>query len=163
MSNNIGNKIAQEKQLNEIYAQRLNMMKEMAILKQQVGINNIALNVTQVPETSSERRNNIQNNVNSNNNNSSSCCDCDSDCNIPDCKNIFKGIAVVITTIILSSVCILANIATLAYLVSFGWMFILMNSCDYRSNDTCFFFTPHLYFLHPWKWLCDVIVDIKSM
>ena len=161
MSNNIGNKIAQEKHLNEIYAQRLNMMKEMAILKQQVGINNIALNVTQVPETSSERRNNIQNNVNSNNNNSSSCCDCDSDsdCNIPDCKNIFKGIAVVITTIILSSVCILANIATLAYLVSFGWFFILF----FSGNDPCFIITPHLYFLHPWKWLCDVIVDIKRI
>ena len=61
MSNNIGNKIAQEKQLNEIYAQRLNMMKEMAILKQQVGINNIPLNVIQVPEiSSSETRNSIQ-------------------------------------------------------------------------------------------------------
>ena len=78
MSNDIGNKIAQEKQLNEIYAQRLNMMKEMAMLKQQVGINDIALNVTQVPETSSsERRNSIQNKVNNNNNNSSSCCICD--------------------------------------------------------------------------------------
>ena len=61
MSNDIGNKIAQEKQLNEIYAQRLNMMKEMAMLKQQVGINNIPLNVIQVPEiSSSETRNSIQ-------------------------------------------------------------------------------------------------------
>ena len=46
MPNDIGNKIAQEKQLNEIYAQLLNKMKEMALLKQQVGINDIALNVT---------------------------------------------------------------------------------------------------------------------
>ena len=61
MSNDIGNKIAKEKQLNEIYAQRLNMMKEMAMLKYQIGINNIPLNVTQVPEiSSSERRNSIQ-------------------------------------------------------------------------------------------------------
>ena len=61
MSNDIGNKIAQERQLNEIYAQRLNMMKEMAMLKQQVGINNIPLNVIQVPEiSSSETRNSIQ-------------------------------------------------------------------------------------------------------
>ena len=36
MPNDIGNKIAQEKQLNEIYAQSLNMMKEMAMLKQQL-------------------------------------------------------------------------------------------------------------------------------
>ena len=61
MSNDIRNKIAQERQLNEIYAQRLNMMKEMAMLKQQVGINNIPLNVIQVPEiSSSETRNSIQ-------------------------------------------------------------------------------------------------------
>ena len=152
MSNDIGNKIAQERQLNEIYAQRLNMMKEMAMLKQQVGINNIALNVTQVPETSSsERRNDSQNNLNNNNNNSSPCCNCDCkkpicknifkscdcdcdcdcdcknifkgcdcDCIIRDCETIFKGIIIVITTIILSIICILANIATLVYLVTIG-------------------------------------------
>ena len=121
MSNDIGNKIAQEKQLNEIYAQRLNMMKEMAILKQQVGINNIALNVTQVPETSSsERRNSIQNKVNNNNNNSSPCCICVRDCIITICKMIFKVIAIVITPIVLFIVCIMANIATLVYLVTIG-------------------------------------------
>ena len=85
MSNDIGNKIAQEKRLNEIYAQRLNKMKEMTLIKQQVGINDIALNVTQIPETSSsERRNSIQNKINNNNsNNSLPCCICDRDCIIP--------------------------------------------------------------------------------
>ena len=158
MSNDIPNKIAQERQLNEIYAQRLQMMKEMAMLKQKNGINNIALNVTQVPEnSSSERRKNIQNNVNNNNNNSSPCCDCD--CNIPECKDIFKSIAIVMASIILSIVCILANIGTLAYLIIFGWFFILYTG---GSEHHCFF-SPHLYFLHPWKWLCDVIDDIKKM
>ena len=157
------NKIAQERKLNEIYAQRLQMMKEMAILKQKIGINDIALNVTAVPESSSsERRNNIQNNVNNNNNNSSSCCDCDCDCDLLDCKNIFKGIAVVIASIILSIVCFIANIATLVYLVSFGWIFILIRFIE--SDDTkCFIITPHLYFLHPWKWICEIINEIKKM
>ena len=129
MPNDIGNKIAQEKQLNEIYAQRLNMMKEIALLKQQFGINDIALNVTQVPETSSsERRNSIQNKVNNNNNNSSSCCICDRDCIIPICKMIIKVIAIVITPIVLFIVCIMANIATLVYLVTIGlWCIYLAN------------------------------------
>ena len=155
------NKIAQERKLNEIYAQRLQMMKEMAMLKQKIGINDIALNVTAVPETSSsERRNNIQNNVNINNNNSSSCCNCD--CDLLDCKNIFKGIAVVITSIILSIVCFIVDIATLAYLVSIGWFCILIRFME--SDDTkCFIITPHLYFLHPWKWICEIINEIKKM
>ena len=157
------NKIAQERKLNEIYAQRLQMMKEMAMLKQKIGINDIALNVTAVPESSSsERRNNIQNNVNNNNNNSSSCCDCDCDCDLLDCKNIFKGIAVVITSIILSIVCFIVNMATLAYLVSIGWFCILIRFME--SDDTkCFIITPHLYFLHPWKWICEIINEIKKM
>ena len=160
MPNDIGNKIAQEKQLNEIYAQRLNMMKEMAMLKQQVGINDIALNVTQVPETSSsERRNSIQNKVNNNNNNSSSCCICDSDCIIPICKMIIKVIAIVITPIVLFIVCIMANIATLVYLVTIGLACIYLT--DGKGED--FYDAPHKYFLHPWKWLCDVIEDIKRM
>ena len=160
MSNDIGNKIAQEKQLNEIYAQRLNMMKEMAMLKQQVGINNIALNVTQVPETSSsERRNSIQNKVNNNNNNSSPCCICVRDCIITICKMIFKVIAIVITPIVLFIVCIMANIATLVYLVTIGWLVIY--ATNGRQHD--FSGAPHKYFLHSWKWLCDVIEDIKRM
>ena len=155
------NKIAQERKLNEIYAQRLQMMKEMAMLKQKIGINDIAINVTAVPESSSsERRNNIQNDVNNNNNNSSSCCDCD--CDLLDCKNIFKGIAVVITSIILSIVCFIVNMATLAYLVGIGWFCILIRFME--SDDTkCFIITPHLYFLHPWKWICEIINEIKKM
>ena len=157
------NKIAQERKLNEIYAQRLQMMKEMAMLKQKIGINDIAINVTAVPESSSsERRKNIPNNVNNNNNNSSSCCDCDCDCDLLDCKNIFKGMLVVITSIILSIVCFIVNMATLAYLVSIGWFCILIRFME--SDDTkCFIITPHLYFLHPWKWICEIINEIKKM
>ena len=94
----------------------------MAMLKQQIGINNVPLNVTQVPETSSsERRNSIQNNLNNNNNNNSSpCCICDRDCIIPIYKMIFKVIAIEITRIVLFIVCIMANIATLVYLVTIG-------------------------------------------
>ncbi len=69
----------------------------------------------------SERRNSIQNKVNNNNsNNSSPCCICDRDCIIPICKMIIKVIAIVITPIVLFIVCIMANIATLVYLVTIG-------------------------------------------
>ena len=128
---------------------------------------------------------------NNNNNNSSPCCNCDCkkpicknlfkscdcdcdcdcknifkgcdcDCIICDCETIFKGIIIVITTIILSVICILANIATLAYFVSFGWLCMVVNSCDgSRGHD--FFCAPYLYYFHPWKWLCNIIDDIKSM
>ena len=50
--NDIGNKITQERQLKGIYSQHLQRMKEMEKLKQQIGINNTALNVKRVPETS---------------------------------------------------------------------------------------------------------------
>ena len=57
---------------------------------------------------------------NNNNNNSSPCCIYDHDCIIPICKMIFKVIAIVITPIVLFIVCIMANIATLVYLVTIG-------------------------------------------
>ena len=58
--------------------------------------------------------------VYNNNNNSSPCCIYDRDCIIPICKMIFKVIAIVITPIVLFIVCIMANIATLVYLVTIG-------------------------------------------
>ena len=107
-----------------------------------------------------KRRNRIQNNVNTNNNNNSSpCCICDRDCIIPICKIIFKVIAIVITPIIIFIVCIMANIATLVYLVA------IFLACIYLNNGKGedFYDAPHKYFLHPWKWLCDAIEDIKRM
>ena len=159
MNIDIQQKINQENNLNDIYAKRLEMMREMARLKEKYNIfppqnNSNTLNITSIPQTTSERNNNrnLEHNININNK-SNDCCSCDC-----DCINIFIMVFKFFASIILILVCLIHNVALLAYLLSIGWCFIPFSD---GTNDDCFLMAPHLHFLDPWKWMYDCLRGIE--
>ena len=165
-------KLKKEKELNEVYKQRLEMMKEIYRLEQ--GNNKLNLpsklssNYSNIPSNrlNEEKIKNegqcyiiIEDRQTQYRENSCSCC-----INCKDCFSyFFIYLCAFITSIILSVICIIANIATIAYLFTIGWMVILMNNCEHSDDEDLekvFAASPRLCLVSPWKWQCSILHEI---
>ena len=83
----------------------------------------------------------------------------------------------------LSVICIIANIGTIAYMFTFGWgdspladkanwrafkvncsrgscLNVLQNCDGNEEEDKSFCCSPHLYIISPWKWQCSILQEI---
>ena len=157
----IQQKVEQEIQLNAIYKERLDMMREMERIannnKYIFSNPNLKINSNETTLSQNSIDNNLKINRKSKDN-----LKYNDECCFLNCLDFIKMIFKFFAAFILSCVCILANIFTLVYLLCAGWIFILASTCNEKCGKQCFGFTPHLYFLPPWNWMCDCLKGINQ-